>query len=178
MMKKIAGLLLIVSTFASARVELIVPGSLSANFVHSMSGNGVIARYSGKALVNKSRAFRLEYRRPNRQLACNYKSDVYWIDYGSHAAVRYRVGSLLDVMQILKVARPYRGNYYKSNYHGYHFLLHVNNKGQVDRITFKDKKGINNTITLSNIHYTKRPLPASRFSCPVPRGYRIIQGKI
>jgi len=158
--------------------ELKVPGSLSARFVHTMTGNGVVSRYSGTALVNYSRAFRLEYRSPGRQLACNLKNKVYWIDYGSRTAVQYNVGSLLDMMQVLKVARHYKGNLYKSNYHGYHFLLHTNKKGEVDRITFRDKNGIKNTIRLSSIRYNRRPLPASRFRCTIPKGYRIVKGKI
>jgi len=177
MLKKSTVLMLMLSV-AWGRVELKVPGSFSAHFVHSMVGGGVIARYSGTALVNRSRAFRLEYRRPGRQLACNLNSNVYWIDYSSHTVVRYNVGSLLDLMQILKVAQHYRGNLYKSNYHGYHFILRINGKGEVDRITFRDKEGIKNTIQLSAIHYNKRPLASSRFRCPVPGGYRVVQGKI
>ena len=165
-------------TFAYAGTQLKVPGSLTAHFVHTVSGHGVSTRYSGTAVVNRSRAFRLEYRRPGRQLACNLNSSAYWIDYSTRTAVRYDVGSLLDLMQVLKVARHYRGNLYKSNYHGYHFLLRVNRRGEVDRITFRDKSGTQNTITLSSIRYTQRPLPSSRFRCPVPRGYRIVQGRI
>jgi hypothetical protein len=82
------------------------------------------------------------------------------------------------LMQVLKVARHYKGNLYKSNYHGYHFILHANRKGEVDRITFRDKRGVKNTLRLSAIRYTKRPLPSSRFRCAVPRGYRMVQGRI
>jgi hypothetical protein len=171
-------IVVVMSGLIGGRVELKVPGSLSARFVHSMVGNGVIARYSGKALVNRSRAFRLEYRSPGRQLACNLNDKAYWIDYATRSAVRYNVGSLLDLMQILKVARYYKGNLYKSNYHGYHFILRVNTKGEVNRITFRDKDGVNHTIQLSAIRYTKRPLPSSRFRCSVPGGYRMIQGRI
>jgi len=178
MLRKSMLVWVIVMSTLWGRTELKVPGSLSAHFVHSMVGNGVISRYSGTALVNRSRAFRLDYRTPGRQVACNLKNRVYWIDYTTHTAVRYNVGSLLDLMQVLKVARHYKGNLYKSNYHGYHFLLRVNKKGEVTRITFRDKNGIKNTIQLSSIRYNKHPLPASRFRCPVPRGYRIVQGRI
>ncbi len=155
-----------------------VPGSLSAHFTISMAGNGQIYRYSGTVYVNRSRAFIANFVRPSRQKACNYKADVKWIDYTAHTVIRYDVGSLLDMMQILKVAHRYRGNLYKSNYHGYHFLLTLDRKGQLNRLTFTDKHGRRNTIQLSGVHYNTSPYPASKFRCVSPRGFRVVQGKI
>ncbi len=158
--------------------EVKVPGSLSAHFTVSSIGNGQIYRYSGKVYVNRSRAFIADISRPSRQKACNYNSDVKWIDYSSHAAVRYNVGSLLDMMQILKVAHHYKGNRYKSSYHGYHFMLTLDRKGQLNRLTFTDKDGRRNTVQLSGVRYNKSPYPASRFRCGIPKGFRTVQGKI
>ena len=178
-MKHLIGLWLLAAAILSAAApKLIVPGSLTAHFVHTASGNGIIERNSGEVTVNRSRAFVADLSRPSRQKVCNYRSDVQWIDYGSRTVVRYRVGSLLDLMQIYKVARHYRGSYYKSNYHGYHFLLHVNGKGQVDQLSFRDKRGAKNTIRLSRIRYDDRPQPASKFRCKVPASFRIYRGKI
>ena len=155
-----------------------VPGSFSAHFSHSAVGGGHIYRYSGTVYVNRSRAFIANITRPYRQKACNYNSDVKWIDYPHHTVVRYNVGSLLDMMQILKVAHHYKGNLYKSNYHGYHFLLTLDRKGQLAKLTFTDKEGMRNTIRLSGVHYNKSPFPTSKFRCGIPRGYRVVQGRI
>ena len=177
-MKYIIGLWMLAAGTLLASPKLIVPGSFTAHFVHTASGNGIIERNSGEVTVNHSRAFIANLSRPGRQKICNYRSDVQWIDYRSRVVIRYRVGSLLDLMQILKVARHYRGSYYKSNYHGYHFLLHINSKGQLDQLTFRDKRGAKNTIRLSRIRYNKKPLPASKFRCSVPRSFRVIRGKL
>ncbi len=177
-MKKTIGLWLIAVGTLLAYPKAIVPGSFTAHFVHTASGNGIIERNSGEVTVNRSRAFVANLSRPSRQKVCNYRSDVQWINYGLRTVIRYRVGSLLDLMQILKVARHYRGSYYKSNYHGYHFLLHINPKGQLDQLTFRDKRGARNTIRLSHIRYYKKPLPSSKFRCSVPRSFRVIQGKL
>ena len=158
--------------------EVTVPGSLSANFTISSVGGGKIYRYSGKVYVNRSRAFIANISRPSRQKACNYNSDVKWIDYTNHTVVRYNVGSLLDMMQILKVAHHYKGNRYKSNYHGYHFMLTLDRKGQLNRLTFTDKQGRRNTIQLSGVRYNKSPYPASKFRCSIPSGYKVYKGKI
>lgn len=155
-----------------------VPGSLTAHFVHSAVGGGHIIQSAGKITVNRSRAFRADISRPSRQKMCNYRSDVQLIDYANHQVIRYDVGSLLDVMQILKVATHYKGNLYKSNYHGYHFILTLNRAGQVSKITFRDKQGMRNTIRFSHIRYNKSPLPASVFRCSAPRSYRVVRGRI
>jgi len=157
---------------------LMVPGSLSASFVHSAVGGGRIIRESGRVLINRSRAFVADIYRPSRQKVCNLNANVQWIDRASRRVIRYDVGSLLDLMQILKVARHYKGNLYKSNYHGFHFILTVNAKGQVNKMTFTDKLGMRNTVRFSSIRYNKSPLAASKFRCSVPRGYRVMRGKI
>ena len=158
--------------------DLKVPGSLTASFVQTASGGGTISRSSGTLTLNRSRAFRLDVRRPTRQLICNYRSGVDLIDYASHQVVRYDVGGLLDMMQILKVAEHYKGNIYKSRYHGYRFRLWVNKRGEVVKVTFRGKNGVQNTVRFSNTRYHSKPAPASRFRCQAPRSYRVIRGKI
>jgi outer membrane lipoprotein-sorting protein len=156
--------------------DLKVPGSLTASFVQTAVGGGYIGRSSGTLTLNRSRAFRLDVRRPTRQVICNYRSGVRLIDYASHTVVRYSVGGLLDMMQILKVAKHVSGNRYSSRYHGFRFTLWTNKRGEVIQMVFRDKKGIKNTVRFSRIRYNKRPLPAARFQCHAPRSYRVVRG--
>jgi len=155
-----------------------VPGSLKAQFVHESVGGGSIARTRGTLVLNRSRAFRIDMRSPYRQRICNYRSGVDVVDDTAHMVVRYDVGGLLDLMQILKVAEHDRGNRYKSRYHGFRFLLWTNKKGEVVKLTFRDKRGATNTVRFSSIRYNKKPLPASRFQCRAPRSYRVVHGKV
>lgn len=177
-MKKLSFFIVLVMPIVLFGYAVKVPGSLTAHFVHSAVGSGQIFQYRGKIIVNRSRAFRADISRPSRQKMCNYRSDVQLIDYASRQVIRYDVGNFLDVMQILKVAVHYKGNLYKSNYHGYHFLLTLNRKGELARLSFTDKQGMRNTMRFSSVHYRKSPFPASTFRCTVPRGYRVVRGRI
>jgi len=168
----------LLATVSLQAYELTVPGSLTASFTQSAVGGGQIFRNSGKVTINRSRAFLADIYRPSRQKVCNLNSKVQWIDYGHKQVVVYDVGSLLDLMQILKVARHYKGNLYKSNYHGFHFILTTNRNKEVVRMTFTDKQGLRNTIRFSSIHYYKSPMPSSKFHCRAPRNYRVLRGKI
>jgi outer membrane lipoprotein-sorting protein len=178
MVRRWIGLCVVVIATGVWAGDLKVPGSLTASFVQTAVGGGTISRSSGTLTLNRSRAFRLDVRRPTRQLICNYRSGVDLIDYAFHQVIRYDVGGLLDMMQILKVAEHYKGNVYKSRYHGYRFRLWTNKRGEVVKATFRGKNGIQNTVRFSNIRYRSKPFPAARFRCRAPRSYRVVHGKI
>ena len=158
--------------------DLKVPGSITARFVHESLGGGSIGRTRGNLALNRSRAFRINMQAPYRQRICNYRSGVDVIDYRDQVVVRYDVGSLLDLMQVLKVAEHVRGNLYRSRYHGFRFKLWVNTKGEVAKLAFRDKQGGSNTVWFSGIHYNTKPLPSSTFRCKAPQSYRVIHGKL
>ena len=162
----------------SGAYALQVPKSFSANFTHTATGGSETIHYDGTLLVNRSRAFIASIVHPTRQMICNYNSDLKWIDFGNKQAVKYDVGSLLDIMQILKVAEHYKGHLYKSQYHGYHFLLTTDAHGHVAQITYKDKQKRQNIIHLSAVRYYASPQPAKRFQCAIPDGFWVSRKKI
>jgi len=155
-----------------------VPKSFSANFVHTATGKGETIHHAGTLLVNRSRAFFASITRPTHQIICNHNSDLKWIDFGNRQAVKYDVGSLLDIMQILKVAEHYKGRLYKSRYHGYHFLLTTDARGRIVQIAYKDKQQRHNIIHLSAVRYYSSQQPTKRFQCAVPDGFWVSRKKI
>ena len=154
-----------------------VPPSLSATFVQKITTPGKHqTRYSGTVRLNRSREFLWKYAKPTRREICGDGSRVKIIDHDLEQVTIYKVGSLLDPMQLLKRAKAYRKDIYLARYHGTRYTLKINAKGQLEQIAFQDN--LDNIVNLHfyNIRYGKRPISTTQLRCPVPPSYDVIKG--
>ena len=154
-----------------------VPVNVSATFVQKVTTpKKKVVRYTGELLLNRSREFRWSYKAPTKREICGDGDRVRVIDHRLQQVVVYKVGSLLDLMQLLKRAKQYRGDLYLARYHGTRYTLKVDPKGQLEQIAYKDKMDNVVNIHFHNIRYGDTPFPAMQLRCPVPKSYDVIKG--
>ena len=157
--------------------EIRVPVQVSATFVQTVTPpNKKIVRYTGELLLNRSHEFRWRYTSPTRREICGDGDRVRVIDHRLQQVVIYKVGSLLDPMQVLKRAKPYRGDLYLARYHGTRYTLKVDPKGQLEQIAYTD--GMDNVVNIHfhEVHYGETPFPPEQLQCDVPPSYDRIKG--
>jgi len=154
-----------------------VPVSMSATFVQKVTTpRKKTVRYTGDLLLNRSREFRWRYARPSRREICGDGSRVRVIDHRLEQVVVYKVGSLLDMMQLLKRAKRYRKDIYLARYHGTQYTLKIDTQGHIEQIAYKDKMDNVVNIHLHNVQYRPDPIAPRKLRCPVPKTYDIIKG--
>jgi len=157
--------------------QITVPVSMSAVFVQKVTTpKHKTVRYTGTLYVNRSREFRWTYDKPSHREICGDGSRVRVIDHDLEQVIVYKVGRLLDLMQLLKRAKVYRGNLYTARYHGTQYTLKVNAKGQVEQIAYKDEMDNVVNIHFRKIQYRDVPFPPDRLRCTLPKNYDIIKG--
>lgn len=157
--------------------EIRVPVYVSATFVQKVTTpKKKVIRYTGDLLLNRSREFRWRYTSPAKREICGDGDRVRVIDHRLKQVVVYKVGSLLDLMQLLKRAKPYRGDLYLARYHGTRYTLKIDARGQLEQVAYKDEMDNVVNIHFYHVHYGDTPFPAARLRCRVPQSYDVIQG--
>jgi len=164
-------------TMAMSRADVTVPVSFAADFVLKVtSAHQKSIKYKGKVQLNRSREFRWVYTTPSKREICGDGSKVRVIDHQLEQVTIYNVGSLLDMMQLLKRAKHYKGDLYVSKYHGVEYTLLINSSDQIEQIAYKDKLDNVVNIHFYKIKYGKRPFSVSKLRCHIPSSYDIIKG--
>ncbi len=157
--------------------QIVIPASFSADFIQKVtSPHKKRTKYTGKAYINRSREFKWIYSTPTKREICGDGSNVQIIDHDLEQVTVYKVGSLLDLMQLLKRAKPYKGNIYLTKYHGVRYTLKINKSGQIEQIAYKDKLDNVVNIHFYKIHYNKIPFAVSKLRCHIPKSYDVIKG--
>ncbi len=160
-----------------SQAEIRVPVSLSATFVQKVkTPQKKTVRYTGDLLLNRSREFRWHYARPARRDICGDGRRVRIIDHRLQQVVVYKVGSLLDMMQLLKRAKQYRKDIYLAKYHGTQYTLKIDARGQVEQIAYKDKMDNVINIRFSHVQYRNDSIASKKLVCPVPKSYDVVKG--
>lgn len=157
--------------------QIQVPVSMSATFVQKVTTpKKKTVRYRGTLRLNRSREFHWTYNKPSHREICGDGSRVRVIDHALEQVIVYKVGSLLDLMQLLKRAKLYRGDLYTARYHGTRYTLKVNAKGEVEQIAYQDEMDNIINIHFHKITYRDTPFASDQMRCVIPRHYDVIKG--
>jgi outer membrane lipoprotein carrier protein len=174
-MRKYLWFFLIVPVWSFAQIT--VPASFSATFVQKVTTpQKKLTRYTGSVLLNRSREFLWRYRTPTKREICGDGSRVRIVDHDLEQVTVYKVGSLLDLMQLLKRAKRYRNDIYLTRYHGTRYTLKVNQKGQLEQIAFQDDLDNIVNVHFHQIRYGSVPVSQEKLRCHVPKSYDVIRG--
>jgi len=175
-MQKQFGIFLLMLSMLPAG-QIVVPPSMTATFVQKITTpQKHRTRYTGRVWVNRSREFLWQYEKPVKREICGDGSRVRIVDHDLEQVTVYKVGSLLDLMQLLKRAKPYRKDIYLTRYHGTRYTLKINPKGQLEQVAFKDK--LDNVVNIHFYHivYRDTPIASTRLRCHIPKSYDVIKG--
>jgi outer membrane lipoprotein-sorting protein len=154
-----------------------VPVSFAATFVQKITTpKQKTIQYTGDVQVNRSREFRWVYRTPSLREICGDGSRVRVVDHELEQIVVYKVGSLLDLMQLLKRAERYQDDIYLAKYHGTRYTLKINTKGELEQVAYKDEMDNTINVHFHDIRYRTVPFPTSRLRCVLPKNYDTISG--
>jgi outer membrane lipoprotein carrier protein len=157
--------------------QITIPISLSANFVQKVTTpHKKLTKYTGTLKLNRTRQFLWLYRSPTKREICGDGNKVRIIDHDLEQVTVYKVGSLLDLMQLLKRAKLYKGDIYLTKYHGVRYTLKVNKSGQIEQIAYKDKMDNVINIHFYKMKYNKSPYAPSKLRCRTPKSYDVIKG--
>ena len=163
----------------SASAQLMIPTAFGASFVQKVTTpTHKTIRYSGTLNINKTRAFRWKYVHPKAKEICGDGAEVRIVDHDLEQVIVYRVGGLLDLMQLLKRAQRYRDQLYTAKYHGVTYTLKLNQQGRIEQIAYKDDLDNVVHIRFRNIQYLDRSFGQEDLVCPVPKGYDIVREKL
>jgi outer membrane lipoprotein carrier protein len=157
--------------------QIVIPTSFSATFVQKVTTpKHKVIRYSGDVRVNRTREFLWRYRQPSRREICGDGQRVRIVDHRLKQVVIYRVGSLLDLMQLLKRAKPYKGSIYLTRYHGVRYTIKLDPKGRIEQVAYKDEMDNVVNIHFYRVRYADRPIPPAQLRCKIPRTYDTVKG--
>ncbi len=154
-----------------------IPVGFSATFVQKVTNaKKKTIRYTGALFVNRSREFHWTYRTPMLREICGDGSRVRVIDHALKQVVVYKVGSLLDLMQLLKRAERYRPDIYLAKYHGVRYTLKIDHQGRIEQIAYTDAMDNVVNIHFHHVLYRAVPVTPSQLRCTVPASYDIVKG--
>lgn len=163
---------------SASSASLVIPTAFDASFVQKVTTPAhKVVRYTGTLKVNRTRAFVWAYLQPRVQEICGDGQEVRIIDHDLEQVIVYRVGSLLDPMQLLKRAKPHHDHLYTADYHGVTYTLKLDKQGRIEQIAYKDELDNVVHVRFKQMRYHDRPFNAAELACPVPRGYDRIRGK-
>ena len=155
-----------------------VPAGFSATFVQKVTTpKKKTVRYKGNVQVNRDRRFRWVYTAPASREICGDGKRVRIVDHPLEQVIVYRVGSLVDLMQLLKRAKPHHDRIYTAEYHGVNYTLKLDRQGHIEQVAYTDDLDNTVNIRFHNVRYLDTPIPETRLDCPVPAGYDVIRGK-
>ncbi len=161
--------------FVNAQIN--IPISLSARFVQKVTTpHNKLTKYTGTLKLNRNRQFLWLYKTPTKREICGDGSMVRIVDHDLEQVTIYKVGSLLDMMQLLKRAKSYRGDIYLTKYHGVRYTLKVTKSGHIEQIAYKDKMDNVINIHFYNMKYNKKPFASSKLKCRIPKSYDVVKG--
>jgi outer membrane lipoprotein carrier protein len=175
-MGRIIAVSVLSSVLASGAIT--IPASMSATFVQKVTTpSKKQTRYEGNVRINRTREFKWVYTRPAPKQICGDGRDVRIVEPDLEQVIVYRVGSLLDLMQLLKRAKPHHDALYTARYHGITYTLKLDPKGRIEQVAYKDETDNVVNVHFYRVRYSDRPIPTAQLTCPIPKGYDVIRGK-
>ncbi len=169
---------LVILSFVSLAGGIEVPAGFSATFVQKVTTpKKRTVRYEGRVQVNRTRAFRWVYTRPASREICGDGKRVRIVDHELEQVIVYRVGSLVDLMQLLKRAKPHHDHIYTAEYHGITYTLKLDRQGRIEQVAYRDELDNTVNIRFQGVRYLDTPIPETELRCRIPAEYDIIKGK-
>jgi len=155
-----------------------IPASFSATFVQKVTTpKKKTVRYKGNVQVNRTRAFRWVYTVPASREICGDGKRVRIVDHALEQVIVYRVGNLVDLMQLLKRAKPHHGQIYTADYHGVVYTIKLDEQGRIEQVAYRDELDNTVNIRFHQVRYADTLIPAEKLRCRIPPHYDVIKGK-
>lgn len=174
-MKILIILLMSVATVLATDID--IPTSFSANFTQKItSQKGKIINYSGKMLLNNTGELKWSYKNPTKKEVCSNGNDFTIVDHDLEQVSFYLLNKALDLIEILKNAKHYKGNLYIANYQDRNYTFSLDKTGKIDQIAYKDELDNIVNIHFQNMVYKDTLNSDKLMTCPYPDSFDIIRG--
>ena len=170
-------LLIFFSTFLCAQNGISLPQSFRASFNQSVtSDQKKQIVYKGTIEYSAPNKFKWKYISPTKKEVCSDGKELVVVDHDLEQVSFYMMEKGLDMVSILKNAKPHRKSVYIAKYNDKYYTIQVNKKGELSRIAYRDDLDNNVLIIFSKMRYSNRKISDKKMECSYPKNYDLIGG--
>jgi len=174
-MKIVIVLLLI--AISSAEADIKIPTSFASSFTQKItSSKNRVIKYRGKILLNNTGELKWSYKKPTKKEVCSNGQDFTIVDHDLEQASFHLLNKALDLTEVLKKAKHYKGNLYVATYQDRNYTFSIDRSGKIDQIAYNDELDNVVNIHFQNMSYSNKPNSKKSMRCPYPDSYDIIRG--
>jgi len=159
-----------------AQSDITLPRSFQANFEQSItSDKGKKISYSGKVAYSLP-YFKWNYTTPTKKDVCTDTQELIVVDHDLEQVSLYHMDDTLDLVAIIKNAKPNRKSVYIASYKNRSYTLQVDSNQRLSRIAYRDDLDNNVLIIFKNMRYSNKKIAEKKMRCPMPTTYDQIGG--
>lgn len=170
--------LLLLTIFASlALAEIKLPTSFKATFKQTITNpKKKKITYHGTLAFSKQHGLKWLYTKPTKKDVCSDKVRLVVVDHDLEQVAYYQLNKAIDLEKIVQKAHFIKKGVYTAKYDDNYYTMQVSDKGELQRIAYKDDVDNDGLIIFSNMRYSTKELSKSKLECKVPKGYDQIDG--
>jgi len=165
------------STVLFAQSTISLPPSFHADFKQTITNEQkkqIV--YQGKIDFSSPDRFKWRYTAPTRKEVCTDSKKLLVVDHDLEQVSSYIIDKALDLVAILKGAKPHRKSVYIASYQDKYYTIQVNSRQELSRIAYKDDLDNTVLIVFSRMKYGKKEIPAAQMKCDYPERYDWVGG--
>jgi outer membrane lipoprotein carrier protein len=173
-MKKI--FLLSIIPFFLFSGDIVLPKSFRANFTQEITNpqkQKIV--YLGKILYTSPSNIKWSYLSPTKKDVCSDTQEILIVDHDLEQVSAYLLDDGLDLIGLVKEAKPVRPTVYNAKYKENIYTLQVNQKGELSRVAYKD--GLDNSVLIifDNMRSSDKIINPQDMFCSYPSSYDIME---
>ncbi len=173
-MKKI--FILLFMPFFLLASDIVLPKSFRANFTQEITNpQKEKIKYTGKILYSSPSNIKWSYLSPTKKDVCSNMEKILIVDHNLEQVSAYLLDDGLDLIGLIKEAKPIRPTVYNATYKEHIYTLQVNQKGELSRVAYKD--GLDNSVLIifSDMRSSNKVIKQQDMFCSYPNSYDIIE---
>ena len=156
---------------------IVLPPGLQARFLQKITNpQNKVIQYSGTVLMDRGNRFKWRYMQPSRKEVCSDGQRVVVVDHDLEQVSLYRMDKGVNLGEILKRAKHYKGRLYTAKFQGRTYTLELDEKGRIDQIAYRDDMDNVVNIRLMKIRALSKAPSTEQMRCPYPKSYDVIGG--
>lgn len=169
-------LLMLLSLGSMAFGNINVPQSFYAHFNQTITNSEAkVIAYQGEIEFSNPKRFKWDYTHPTQKEVCSDGDEIIIVDHDLEQVSRYNMQDSIDIVEILRSAKPYRPNIYLATYQEQTYTIQIINT-KLHSIAYFDTLENKVQILFSDIVYNQKKLSNVHMDCNYPKQYDIIEG--
>ncbi|MEY3089789.1 MAG: hypothetical protein RL113_105 [Pseudomonadota bacterium] len=157
--------------------EITLPQNFQADFIQTITNTKKqVITYKGNVRFSDKKYFKWSYEEPTQKEVCTDGIELLVVDHDLEQVSAYLIKKGLDVVKVLKGAKPYRENIYTTEYEEKQYTIQVDQQGRLHSMAYYDDLDNKVQILFIDMKYGATNLPKAGMQCNYPVGYDVIEG--